>query len=159
RRVELSVEMARVADTGGTVEKAIELWKGVLKSEPGNPAASEALRRLYEKTGKWNALLELLKERIEAIPKENVDERVERLLEVVAIYRDKLNLDVMVINTYNNILQLKPDHVAALTALAQKYETMGRWNDLINVLGRTVDITSDSGEKVRLLRRVAGLWI
>src|SRR5260221_14072976 len=34
RRFDLSVEMARLADTGGTVEKAIELWKGVLKSEP-----------------------------------------------------------------------------------------------------------------------------
>ena len=29
---------------------------------------------------------------------------------MVAIYRDKLNLDVMVINTYNNVLALKPDH-------------------------------------------------
>jgi len=112
RRLALSIEMAKLADTGGTVEKAIELWKSVLKSEPGNAAATDSLRRLYEKTEKWNALLELLKERIEALPKEKVDERVERLLEVVAIYRDKLNLDVMVINTYNNILQLKPDHMA-----------------------------------------------
>ncbi len=159
RRLDLSVEMARLADVGGTVEKAIELWKGVLKSEPGNAAATDALKRLYEKTEKWNALLELLKERIEAIAKDNVDERVERLLEVVAIYRDKLNLDVMVINTYNNILGLKPDHLGALSALAQKYEAMGRWNDLINVLTRNVDVAADSAEKVRLYRRIAGLWI
>ena len=36
---------------------------------------------------------------------------------------------------------------------------MGRWNDLIGVLSRTVDVTSDGADKAKLLRRIAALWI
>lgn len=160
RRLELAVELAQLAErASGGVEKAIDLWKAVLKLDAQNAEATAALRRLYEQTEKWNALLELLKERVEAVPKEDVEERVARLLEIVAIYRDKLNLDVMVINTYNNILQLKPDHDGALKALAEKYEAMGRWNDLIGVLQRRADVTTEPPLKAQLLRRISGLWI
>ncbi|MCA1663705.1 MAG: hypothetical protein LC659_05470, partial [Myxococcales bacterium] len=160
RRAELGVEMAMLAEkSSGAAEKAIDLWKGVLKQDPAQPEAVAALKRLYQKTEKWNALLELLKEAVEALPKDDVDARVAKLMEVVAIYRDKLNLDVMVINTYNHILQLKPDHRDALAALAAKYEAMGRWNDLIGVLSRTVDVSTDGKEKSALLKRIATLWI
>src|SRR5438874_8665179 len=76
-----------------------------------------------------------------------------------ANYRYNLNHPVMVNNTYNHILQLKPEHHDALAALAGMYESMGRWNDLIGVLQRTVDVSADTGEKTKLLRRIAGLWI
>src|SRR5581483_4538315 len=65
----------------------------------------------------------------------------------------------MVINTFNNILALKPDHKGALRSLAEQYEAMGRWNDLIGVLQRTADTTDDRGDKATLLRRIASLWI
>jgi tetratricopeptide (TPR) repeat protein len=160
RRLQLSVEMAQLAErASGSVEKAIDLWKSVLKIDAAHPQAFEAVRRLYQQTEKWNALLELLKERVEALPKDAVDQRVAGLLEVVAIYRDKLNLDVMVINTYNHILQLKADHLGALEALAAKYEAMGRWNDLIGVLQRTADVLSEPAAKAKLLQRIASLWI
>ena len=160
RRADLGVEMAQLAErSSGAAEKAIDLWKGVLKQDPSQPDAVAALKRLYQKTEKWNALLELLKEAVEALPKDDVDGRVAKLAEVVAIYRDKLNLDVMVINTYNHILQLKPDHHEALAALAAKYESMGRWNDLIGVLQRTVDVSTEAQDKTQLLRRIAALWI
>jgi tetratricopeptide (TPR) repeat protein len=160
RRLDLSVETATVAEkASGAVEKAIDLWKAVVKLDPHNEAASHALKRLYEQTEKWNALIELLKERVEALPKDAIDERVARLGEVVAIYRDKLNLDVMVINTYNQILALRPENAGALQALAQKYEQLGRWNDLIGILTRSADTTEDRDEKTRVLRRIAALWI
>ncbi|HZS39705.1 MAG TPA: tetratricopeptide repeat protein, partial [Polyangia bacterium] len=160
RRLDLGVEMAQLAEkSSGAVEKAIDLWKAVIKLDPQNAQAGDSLKRLYQQTEKWNALLELLKERVDSLPKDAVDERVARLGEVVAIYRDKLNLDVMVINTYNSILALKPDHPAALEALAQKYETMGRWNDLIGILQRTADGSTNNDDKAKLLRRIAALWI
>lgn len=156
----LAVACAELAEKGGgPVEKTIDLWKAAWKADPQNPAAIAALRRLYEKTEKWNALLELLKEREALLPRDAIDERIGRLLEVVAIYRDRLHLDVMVINTYTQILTLKPDHKPSLAALAQKYEQLGRWNDLIGVLQRVADVSTDVDEKKTLLRRVAGLWV
>ena len=184
RRLQLGIEMAQVAEASpGGQDKAIDIWKSVLKLQPTHGEAGASLKRLYTKTEKWNALLEMLKEQAEALPKDDpaqLDQRIERLLEVVAIYRDRLKLDAMVINTYNTILQLRPDHLGALDALAQKYEQMSRWNDLIGVLQRKADLLGEwvksgapeagqfkaSGsqpgaqvEQARLLKRVAQLWI
>lgn len=179
RRLALGIEMAQVAEASqGGLDKAIDIWKSVLKLSPGHAEASAALKRLYTRTEKWNALLEMLKEQAEQLGREDasqLDQRIERLLEVVAIYRDRLKLDAMVINTYNTILQLKPDHLGALDALGQKYEAMSRWNDLIGVLQRKADLLGEQAKKAgavpggkpqpvqleqaRLLKRVAQLWI
>ena len=160
RKKDLATEVAGLAEgEGGNPEKAIDSWKAILRQDPRNPEARGSLKRLYQKTEKWNALLELLKEEVEQIPADQRDARVERLMEVVAIYRDRLNLDVMVINTYNSILAQKPDYVPALDALAQKYEQLARWNDLITVLQRKADAPAvDRMVRAALLRRIAGLW-
>ncbi len=163
RRAALGVEIASLAEGAvGNPEKAIDSWKAILRQDPKNAEARAAIKRLYQTTEKWNALLELLKEEIEALPNDNPEgkkQRVERLLEVVAIYRDRLKLDVMVINTYNNILAVDPGHLGALDALAQKYEQLNRWNDLIQILQRKADApATDRVVRAALLRRVAGLW-
>jgi tetratricopeptide (TPR) repeat protein len=163
RRAALAVEIAGMAESEvKNPEKAIDSWKAILRADPKNTEARLAIKRLYQSTEKWNALLEILKEEIETIPADTAEgkaHRVERLLEVVAIYRDRLKLDVMVINTYNNILAVDPGHKGALDALAQKYEQLNRWNDLIGILTRKAEAPStDRVVKAALLRRIAGLW-
>ena len=78
---------------------------------------------------------------------------------MVPIYRDRLKLDVMVINTYAAILALKPDHAEALVALAERYQAQGRWGDLAGVLTRQAQAVSDVEQKVALYHRIATLWI
>ncbi|MDB4981699.1 MAG: repeat-containing protein, partial [Myxococcales bacterium] len=159
RRIEMGAEMARAAEARPqSAEKAIEIWKGLLRLRPRLPEAVASLKRLYAKTEKWNALLEILKDDLESLPATAVDDRVSRLLEVVAIYRDRLNLDVMVVNTYLSVLALKPDHPDALTALSARYEAQGRWNDLITVLGKQAEVATDTAQRLALHRRIAGLW-
>lgn len=160
RRVQIGVEMAQAAEQLPQYgEKAIDLWKGLLRLQPRQPEAMAALKRLYTRTEKWNALLELLKDECEALPHDAVDDKVARYLDIVAIYRDRLSLDVMVINTYLNVLALKADHPTALAALAERYEAQGRWSDLIGILGRQADATRDAHLRVGLHRRVAQLWV
>ncbi len=145
----------------------------MLRLEAGHAEAIAALERLYERTEKWNALLELHKDALELlskqgaaastagqpVPEELSEQRVARLLQMVRIYRDRLALDVMVVSTYQQILQIRPSHEEALTALAQRYEALGRWNDLIAVLQRRADVSVERDAKAALLRRVADLWI
>jgi tetratricopeptide (TPR) repeat protein len=159
RRVAMGIEMARAAEQRPQhAEKAIEIWKGLLRLRPHLPEAVASLRRLYAATEKWNALLELLKDDLEAVSASDVDEKIKRQLEIVAIYRDRLNLDVMVVNTYLNILALKPDHAAALAALASRYETQGRYGDLVQILTRQAEIATEPAARVALHRRIASLW-
>ena len=165
--LDLALETARAAaSTRGSAERAIDLWKSVAKLSPGNVEAQTALTTLYESTEKWNALLELHKEALDALsktptssPEDLVEPKIARLLQMVRVYRDKLNFEQMVVNTYGQILQLRPDHEEALVALTQRYEAQGRWNDLINVLQRRADVATSVPAKAALLRHIASLWI
>ena len=159
RRVAMGIEMARAAEQRPqNADKAIEIWKGLLRLRPHLPEAVASLRKLYTATEKWNALLELLKDDLDAVPAADVDEKINRHLEIVAIYRDRLNLDVMVVTTYLNILALKPDHPAALAALAARYEAQGRYGDLVQILARQAEAAADPAARVALHRRIASLW-
>jgi|GEM_PF-1515908 len=159
-RIRFGIEMATVAERRPQLlEKAIDAWKLLLRIRPNLPEAVEALRRLYSKAGKWNQLLELLKDQCEALPSSDVDGKVQCYLDMVPIYRDRLKLETMVINTYAAILALRPEHQDALVALAERYEAQSRWGDLAGVLARKALATEDVAQRVALYHRIAGLWI
>jgi tetratricopeptide (TPR) repeat protein len=158
----LGVEIAELAEQQNNPEKAIDAWKQILRQEGQSPVAAQgraALARLYRKTEKWNALLDLMKDEIDRLPETDIAGRVAKLHEVVEIYRDKLRLDVMVINTYNAILKLEPENARANEELAGKFRSLGRWNDLIAVLTRRSESPDVAdAERVQLLREIADLW-
>jgi tetratricopeptide (TPR) repeat protein len=159
-KLKLAVEVARQAQANpATVDRAIDAWKSVQRLDSQSGEAVTALRELYAKAGKWNALVEILKAELEQLPAGDVARRIAILRELVPIYREKLSLDVMVINTFNAILALVPDDVDTLRALAATYEALGRWNDLIQTLTRLAEIVTDKVERVALHTRVANLWI
>ncbi len=155
----LTIEIAELAEAQNNPEKAIEAWKQHLRQEPTSVQARSALARMYRRTEKWNALLDLMKDEIERQPEGEVTQRVERLFEVAEIYCDRLRLDVMVINTYNAILKIDPDNQRASDELAAKFRALGRWNDLIAILTRKSEATNvPDADRVQLLREVADLW-
>jgi len=155
----IAVEIAELAEQQNNPEKAIEAWKQHLRSDPRSSEARTALARLYRRTEKWNALLDLMKDEIEHVPEGDVAGKVAKLHEVVEIYRDKLRLDVMVINTYNAILKIDPENKRASDELAGKYRALGRWNDLIAILTRKSEAAGQGDdERVALLREIADLW-
>ncbi|MEO8841840.1 MAG: tetratricopeptide repeat protein [Kofleriaceae bacterium] len=155
----ISIEIAELAEAQNNPEKAIEAWKQHLRTEPTSVQARSSLSRLYRRTEKWNALLDLMKDDIDRLSDSEVAAKVARLFEVAEIYRDRLKLDVMVINTYNAILKIDPDNQRAGDELAGKFRTLGRWNDLIAVLTRKSEAPNvPDHERVKLLREVADLW-
>ncbi len=155
----LAEEMAQVAEEKlRHPDKAIDAWKSILRSAPQDARAREQLKRIYHDTGKWNALLDLLKDEVDSLDESDVDARVARMLEVLAIYRDRLKLDVMVINTYDAILKLDPENIDAIDQLAIRYEQLSRWTDLIKVLSRRAELASlSTAERVETLKRIAKL--
>jgi len=157
----LGIEIAELSESQmATPEKALDAWKQLLRADPTSTEARDALRRLYRKAEKWNPLLDLLKEDVERLPERDARGKIERLYEVVAIYSDKLRLDPMVLNTYNAILRIDPEDVRAIDELSAKYRAMGRWQDLIGVLGKKAELTAvPAPQRAAILRETADLWI
>ena len=62
---------------------------------------------------------------------------------MIEVYRDRLKLDVMVVNAFNQILSIQPNNFEAADALAAQYETMKRWPDLIALLRKKAAVRRD----------------
>ena len=162
-----AVEAARAAEAAGQFDKAIEGWKMALRLDGHGTDARQSLSRLYAATGRWNNLVELLRQELESLGgvrpgtdlTANRPRKAEILREMVGIYRDRLALEPMVVQTYNALLLLEPGDRPSLVALAESYERLGRWTDVIKVLDQQVEHTEEAPEKIALLRRVAKLWV
>ncbi len=160
----LGMEIAELAESqGGNPEKAIEAWKQLYRQSPQSQEARSALMRLYRRAERWNALIDLLKEEIErpdgSPGAASTAAKVELYFELVEIYRDRQNSDLMVLNTYNSILKLDPENRRAIDELAERYRALSRWNDLISVLTRKAELAHLPVEqRVAILAEVATLW-
>lgn len=164
-RFALAQEMADLAEKKlGSVDRAIEVWRAVLREDGYDPRAAKALERLYREGQKWTALVELLKEEYDRVP-EGPDQReikISRLLEIAELYRDQLRLDAMALATLQRILDINPRHAATIKALADTYGNAGRWNDLLTVYGRLLDAAradKDIERQVDMLRRISSIWV
>lgn len=160
----LAQEMADLAEKKlGSLDRAIEVWRSVLREDGYDARAAKALERLYREGQKWTALVELLKEEFDRVPDrpETKEERITRLLEIAELYRDQLRLDAMALGMLQKILDINPRHAATIKALADTYGNTNRWNDLLAVYGRLLDAAraeKDTPRHVDMLRRIAGIW-
>lgn len=139
-------------------DKAIDVWKRILKMDKLNATAIDALKDLYTRTEKWNALMELYKDIEHALSPEDVRGRILILKDMARLIEEKMHVDAMVVNVYTSILKLDPENEEVLDALAVKYEAMGRWRDVIVIYEGKVARESDPEKRKYYLRQVASLW-
>jgi hypothetical protein len=92
-----------------SIEKGIDAWKKLVGSSPTNWEPRRELARVYKQAERWKACVEILKEAVEKAAWPVPDAKVPLLLEMVEIYRDRLKLDVNVIDSYNRILAIQPE--------------------------------------------------
>ena len=57
-----------------------------------------------------------MKEAVEKTSWPSPEDKVPLLEEMIEVYRDRLKLDVMVVNAYNQILTIQPDNFDAPTS-------------------------------------------
>ena len=100
-----------------------------------------------------------MKEGVEKAKWASPEDKIPVLLEMIEVYRDRLKLDVMVVNAYNQILTIQPNNFEAADALAAQFETMKRWPDLIALLRKKASVVESTADKVALHLRVANLFL
>ena len=142
-----------------SVEKGIDAWKKVVTAAPTTWAPRRELARVYKKAERWNAFIEVMKDAVDKASWAKPEDKVPLLMEMIEIYRDRLKLDVMVVNAFNQILNIQPGNVEAADALAAQYEQMKRWPDLISLLRKKASVVEDVDQKVALHLRVANLFL
>jgi tetratricopeptide (TPR) repeat protein len=142
-----------------SVEKGIDAWKKLVAAAPTVWGPRRELARVYRKAERWNAFVEVMKEATEKAAWQSPEEKVPIYWQMIEVYRERLKLDVMVVNTFNLILNIQPNNFEAADALAAQYEQMKRWPDLISLLRKRAAVSEDTSDKVNLHLRVANLFL
>ena len=165
RRFALAEEMAQLAQERlGSTDRAIEVWRSVVREDGGDPRAVAHLERLYREGKKWTALVELLKDEFDRLPDdaESKPLRIAKLLEITELYRKELRLEAMALATLQRILDIDPRHQGSLEVLADTFAVGKRWNDLLGVYQRLRDAAKEDGDaeaEAKVLRKVAQIWV
>lgn len=163
KKTELGTEIAKMAEGQKNAQKAIEQYKSILRQDPDNVEARDALKRLYKQTQGYNALVELLRQQLERTAVESYEERVTILREVATVYRQYLKSDTALVSVLNQIVQLDDkldEHdIVEVRELVALYEKLGRYRDLLTYQQKLAEWTKDVEEKKNLYRAVARRWL
>ncbi len=158
-RRQIAADLAKLAEEGENAAKAIEQWRAILRQEPGNAGAREALKRLYRQTSGWNALTDLLRTELEKVPPEDGAGRLPLLREIAEIYRLHIKSDSALVTVLSQIVAIDKDDAEAVRELARVFEALGRWRDLLSTQTRLAELETDKGSKTELYRAVARRWL
>jgi tetratricopeptide (TPR) repeat protein/tRNA A-37 threonylcarbamoyl transferase component Bud32 len=136
-------------------ESARQLYEQVLADDPGHPKASEAVARLYERSGDLTSLVKHLILRAEA---QRGDEKLRSLARVAEAYETQIKDDAEAIRRYKDVLALDARFPEALRGLDRVYSKLGRFQDLLENLHLQIEAAATPRQKVTLWERVAALY-
>jgi tetratricopeptide (TPR) repeat protein len=157
-RAAVGSEIARLAEEGANAQKAIDQWRALLRQDPQDVEARNALKRLYRQTASWNALADLLRQELDRLAPDDVTGRLATLREIAAIYRENIRSDSALVTILSQVVQLDPNDLSSVRDLVRVYEALQRWRDLLVMQSRQAELEPESAVRAELWRTVARRW-
>jgi tetratricopeptide (TPR) repeat protein len=155
----ISQQLSALKDGQKGAQVSIEQLKAQLRQDPGNGEIRTKLKELYTAAGSYNALVELLRQQFERTPADEQEQRLAVLREVADVYRQHMPADPALASVLGQIATLDPSDTQTLRELCTAYERLARWRDLLSCQQKLAEVSTDTGEKVELLRGVAKRWL
>ncbi|MGB5416177.1 MAG: tetratricopeptide repeat protein, partial [Polyangiales bacterium] len=154
-------------------DKAIDAYQRVLEIDPDDLSALANLDGLFESTGQWRELLQVLERQSELTV--DGEARTELRFRIGELWRTQLEDPIQAIEIYRDILAETPVHqptldaltkmmndavepLAAAEALEQVYLQVGEYRKLAEVREAQVRFTEDPSERVEMLHQLAEIY-
>ncbi|MBS1151710.1 MAG: agmK, partial [Myxococcaceae bacterium] len=129
-------------------EAAIEGYRQALEFDPANVTALDALEQLYTKLDRPAELLQVYERQLELT--QDYRERVKTLFKSANIWEDRYqnlaNADACV----DAVLSIDPQNLQAIKTLERLRKAQGRWDELIGVVDRHIQMLTHPAEKAEL---------
>jgi golgin subfamily B member 1 len=158
-RTAIVAEIARLSEDGANAQKAIEQWRAIFRQDPANQDARDALKRLYRQSASWNALIDLLRQELDALAQDDRVGRLAILRDIGGIYREQVKSDSALVTVLTQIVQLDPDDLPSVRELVRVYEALQRWRDLLTMQVRQAELEPEPKVKAELYRAIARRWM
>ena len=157
---ECYARMAKIAsDALGSVDRAQDLWNRVLDIRGEDGTALSELASIYERREEWRDLVDVLQRQVDA---SNDDARRVALYERLgSTWGEKLGSERNALDNWQRVLEIAPENVTGLYAIAEIYRNTQAWEELVQTLHRLIDIGASTGmesdDLVRLHAQVGEL--
>lgn len=133
-------------------DRAIDAYERALEQDESDEDSLLALERLYQNTGRSEALAKNLRRQI---PFADSARRIELLTRSATLYEDVLDRPDDAALAYHDLLQEEPDSTDAFDGLERVYGAGERWIDLADALRSRIDATYHDTERIAALERLA----
>lgn len=135
--------------------EAIKAYEKVVEYDPSNTEAVEYLLQMYEKRRDWESLITLRQTEAKLLVG---DAKVQELVDIADLASKRLRKPDMCIDLWNAVLEEDPDNVQALEGLVPLLKNARRFEDLVKVLEKQVEVTYDEVPKIALLTELGTVY-
>ena len=139
----------------GDASRAIEAYRNVLEIDAEHAGALEALDRIYTLHGMAQDLAEILQRRIRVTM--DGEELVALEVRLAEVYEQHLGNADQAIAAYNRALDNDSSNAAALERLEALYLMQYRWEELLEVYQKMVDVANTDDDMAGCYQRMAKL--
>ncbi|HEY1546829.1 MAG TPA: tetratricopeptide repeat protein, partial [Kofleriaceae bacterium] len=137
--------------------KAFDAYARAFKQDPGTEAAKEQLEAIAPLIDDgWGRLVKLFEE---ALGKPDLDPKLahELATKVARNYEDRLADSAKAIDFFKKALAIESDDLHALAALEGIFTRDERYNELLEIYRRRIDISEDADQRLDFLYRTAAI--
>jgi len=133
----------------GELDRAAAAYSRVLDLDDQSLTALHALQRVHERAGRWPDLIRALER--EAEHAEHGGEVAAILHRVAEIHEHSVGDADAAIAAFRRVLQVDPRHRPTLSALGRLLTARGRWDDVLDLYARELDVSAGGADKLPVL--------
>ncbi len=151
--------MADLSMAAGDVDKEMDALRRLDRQVDSDGRVKSRLKRVYAKAEKWPMYVDIIKKEVEGLGDDDPAEKIDLLNEMVVVYRDEMQHDMMVVNTYKDILALDESNLEAIDALIGLYDKLNRSSELVAMLQQKAEMVKKPARKVEIYSQIAQLFL
>lgn len=158
--IKLHFRRGRVySDALGDLNAALACYESVLEQESRNRTALEACERIFFRREEWQRLHEVYEKLVDVADGDDelagVYARMARLSSEALDVEDEKD---DAIELWERVLDIRGEEPQALGALAELYARREKWDELVDIIERQVQVAETPVEQIMLFKRLGRLW-
>jgi tetratricopeptide (TPR) repeat protein len=132
--------------------RAAAYWEEFRAQDAEDTEALEALGRLYDRMARSRELLEILDQRLAQLREQDAptSQLAEVLRRIAVVADERLGNNDAAIDAYEQLTDILPGDREAMDALGRLYARVERFEDLVVILGRQIELCDDAEQRVVL---------
>ncbi len=140
----------------GNLDRAIDLYRKVLTIDPMSLGAAESLQALFQQAERYGDMSAILQRKAEIL--DDLDAQKDALFQAAALEEEVLERRDAAIAVYLKVLDLDGEDMRSIDSLINLYLGQSRWEDLLGVYTKKVDLVYDPEEKKLILYQVGAVY-